>query len=65
MWEIYWIAKILKNLVNDTQFDRFSPSLLVITVKLLKICHHACMLIGGLAKYGAYFMYVRTQVFLR
>ena len=38
----YWIAKTLRNLVNDTQFDKFSPSLLVITVKLLKICHHAC-----------------------
>ena len=44
----YWIAKILRNLVNDTQFNRFSPSLLVITVKLLKICHHACMLVGSL-----------------
>ena len=44
----YWIAKILRNLMNDTQFDRFSPSLLVITVKLLKICHHACMLMGSL-----------------
>ena len=44
----YWIAKMLRNLVNDTQFDRFSPSLLVITVKLLKICHHAYMLVGSL-----------------
>ena len=48
------IARIFRELVNDSQFAKFSPTILVNTVKLLKICHHPRTYIGGLANYGAY-----------
>ena len=41
MWEIL-DSENLRNLVNDAQFDKFSPTIFVNTVKLLKICHQIC-----------------------